>query len=150
MHDRKGRTSGPHRQHADEWTTAALAAVPSANVIPAGVAGHGDESGAGRRPLAIQQSVEKVIGPFTFRPGAFTQVTFAPHAQPFQHSSRGRISCVAASRDPVLAPPLKQVTEQAACRLRRMAMALVPGSDGEADLGLAKVVRVRPGGAVTD
>ena len=90
---------------------------PFGNVTPAGVAaGHRDESEAGRRPLAVQHSVEKVVGPFTFRPGAFTQMTLAPHAQPFQHSSRGRISCAAASRDPVLAPPLKQVTEQAARR----------------------------------
>lgn len=63
-------------------------------------------------PLIAQHGIEQVVGPLTLGPRALAEVTFPPHAQPFQHCDRRRVPYIAAGSDPVLAANIDQVVDQ--------------------------------------
>jgi hypothetical protein len=91
-------------------------------------------SGAGG-PFAAQDAIEQVVGPLALGPGALQEVAFAAHAHPLQHRGRAGVAIVAGCPDPMLALLDEQVVQQPADRLGRVAVALVLGREGEADLG---------------
>jgi hypothetical protein len=101
-------------------------------------------------PFATQDAIEQVVGPLALGPGALQKVALAAHAHPLQHGGRARVAIVAGCPDPVLASLDEQVVEQPPDRLGGVAVALVLGREGEADLGLARILGTDVGPTVAD
>ena len=108
-----------------------------------------EPTGQAGGPFASQDGIE-VVGPLALGPGALQQVALAPHAHPLQHGGRAHVAIVAGRPDSMLASLDEQVVQQPGDRLGGVAVALMLGDKGEADLGLARILGLDVGPTVAD
>src|ERR1700742_1787827 len=95
-------------------------------------------------PLVLEDCEDEFVAPLALEDLGLAEVGLLAHAEAPHQGRRGLVAGVGAAVDAVGAEALEAEDEQLAGRLGRVALSLLVGMEGEADLDLAVLTRAQP------